>query len=443
MRSFCWGQGFWPNILPFLTGLTSFSLSFFGERPNSSSSLLIIGIWILFGLLCWFFERKGLFKVGKLGLIPVLVPCLLTSFIRPPFENDFYRYFFEGQVLMLGENPYLLSPLDLMDKLSFSKFFNIGYPSLSGVYPPLVVLIFGILGFGSFKLGLILFSLLNGLLIFWFMRIMDRTVPLQKGAVGLLVFFLMREMVFQFHFELLALIPFFLGLKEKNIYKRQFLLMLSFHIKLLALIPLLLELVENIWRKNIRMLFVSLLGLLLSFFLLIQTGFFKSSGLMAFSNNWFFAPGFLGWFWPLSKSFLTFAQAKGVSLSLALLWGSYFLWINRGEVFGRKGEGFLSRRVVVFTMVLFFYFSPVFNAWYALWPASLLMLRKDQGSNALLVLSPLCYLYFYSPTSWPLLTAANIVLHLPMVLYLVEESRLNSNHIQATQSSSYPDQRRA
>lgn len=431
------GYGASLHISLILSCIISLVSTFLYQEESSLCNFLIVSLWLGGSFLGWFLPKGT--SENQLGLLWVLLGGLLATFLavhfKVPFENDFYRYFFEGKAFALGHNPYLSSPEELAHKVPFDYFFSIGHPDLTGIYPPLTLFLFSLIGRFPFVWALSIFSLINGFLV-WVVinKILDIVSPGLKRVAGpVMTIYLMREMVFQHHFELWPVVFFFLGLLSFDRRLSLFYLFVSFHLKFIALIPLgLLSLRELLIKRNLLSFagYALMIGTSMAF--LNSLGFFDSRGLKAFSESWYFSPGLLGWLYPFLKSFLSFHLIK----IGAVLLGIFYLIL----VFMRRREEVLqnSMMFISLSMLTFFYISPVFNAWYALWPALLLMrMGKTLLGILCLSLSPLCYSYFIvGGESWFSLTTIHFIVHTPILISLWEELHLGSNHRKANQSAS-------
>ncbi len=444
------GRGLIFNLIPSFSVLMLFVASRLQDHTNGLFSLLIWGIsGLARGLWGHHLSQKNGHKNQILGILPFFFPLILfwgisllsgASLERTSFENDYYRYLFEGRAWRLGYEPYLHSPLELAEKVPFSGFFKIGHPELTGIYPPLTLIFFAGLSFFSFPSSLILLAFINSCLSLVFFRFLHREQEMKPYSF-ILIFFLLREMVFQLHFEIWPILAFTLALCHKNYLSRLFFYGLSFHLKFIALISFI---VEVFWPQCDqtpslkKRVFLLLSFLALSGFILWSSGIAQSDGLKAFSDKWYFAPGFLGWFYPFIHKFISFQGAKmisgGVAITLSLI--IVFKKIQRASL-----------PLHSFLLGVFFYFSPVYNAWYALWPglAILLVLKEQEGQISkkrcetlfswVLILSPLSYTFFISGLNWFVLVPTHFLLHLPLLIFLGKLYRLGSNHSLATQSA--------
>lgn len=74
---------------------------------------------------------------------------LLLLFAIPALSDDFYRFIWDGKLLINGINPYLFTPKELMQSADFQEIFvdknifeKLNSPQYYSVYPPLNQLIF-------------------------------------------------------------------------------------------------------------------------------------------------------------------------------------------------------------------------------------------------------------------------------------------------------------
>ena len=111
---------------------------------------------IAFGLAFWVYlmmlkkAKRGDINL-KTGILMGLTARFILIFALPSFSDDFYRFFFDGQLLVKGYNPYQLSPKDWIlmhgkEESVYLKslFDSMNSPGYFSVYPPLHQLFFSI-----------------------------------------------------------------------------------------------------------------------------------------------------------------------------------------------------------------------------------------------------------------------------------------------------------
>jgi hypothetical protein len=374
------GVGWGLNLLWIFLAVLFKGLMLLNQSSEGALENWMPNIYLLFSLIVPVFftflpmRIKSFFLSGRPGILTLFLSVLISFDLQPFFENDFFRYFWEGAVLREGFNPYQLAPLDLQGKVPFQYFYGIGYPELTGIYPPLTIILFSVLGVFGFEGGVFLLGLLSSYLIVKVYRdLEDRFIS--PHILFLVLFTLYRECVVHHHFELIAFYPFWMCLKGNKIGK--FLgAFFSFHLKFVGGVAGLL--LSN-WGQKL-FFGTAMLG---SLYLFHHLGLFQSSGFQAFQEKWLFAPGFINLLMGAGIPFL---------LSKKISWSVFLLIFICAMVLQRKGKEGVEPFLLVF--LSFFYFSPVYNAWYSLWPGLTLLFYGNRGGALYLVLSPLTYLYF-------------------------------------------------
>lgn len=390
------GKGLWLNGAWVSQALFNFLIHWVLD-PNLAQ-YFSVALFLLVGILFILYLPK--MKEESLGIFWLILGVFLNYGLLPFFENDFYRYFFEGKAILLGLNPYNNSPLSLQGEFSYPTFFSIGYPSLSSVYPPLALIFFGLFSFLPFKMTLFIFSLVNALLIYALINYLSNHKPFPKRFLPITLLFLQRELCLQYHFELWALFPFLVAIFSQKSWVRIFGFSLSFHLKFLGIIGLFFLALKRYFRETVIFFLVIFSSLTVFFILKIHL----SNGLIAFQEKWLFAPGFINIL--LNVFSLDFNQAKLMSAFCFILC-FYFMSKRRDPEIK-----------LLILIVCFFYFSPVYNAWYALWPGVLLLSFGFSSGAWYLALSPLCYAYFLVSSEY--LFSINLILHIPFYFFVKE-----------------------
>lgn len=143
-----------------LASLYLFAVSLTAFTPRLEFELLLIGVFIAFAVWCVFLSNMP--KIGFLLLVALLVRTVFFLAL-PSLSDDFYRFIWDGQLLLQGINPIgkvpSLMEVNLANDTTLLKGMNSrDYPS---VYPPLHQL--G-MAFGSLFTGFL--SQVNGMRIF-------------------------------------------------------------------------------------------------------------------------------------------------------------------------------------------------------------------------------------------------------------------------------------
>ncbi|NOY63474.1 MAG: hypothetical protein GXP10_10075 [Gammaproteobacteria bacterium] len=326
----------------------------------------------------------GLYKRGLLNSVAIN-PLFFTAgvvviacFSTPLFENDHYRYLWEGKLLLNGFNPYLYPPnAPELAHILFSEKAHIAFNTLTTIYPPLALIWFGLGGMLDFNSGMTLLMLLNGALVYLiFSRLKGKVTPWHL----VLVFpFLQKEYVQAIHIDLLAATFILIYLTtlttaaNTNLWRRSLMglvyISASFWTKILGivLLPFLFFSTPSTIRKKpvfIALLVITLLSLPL-FIVYISDG--NLSGFKSFSANWVWNPGFYSL---LTSLFDTPTEQARIYTFIG--YGLYLVAIAvlllrqlKDSKWSLKIDESWLYIYLIFAGLMFF--TPVYNPWYAIW----------------------------------------------------------------------------
>lgn len=391
------------NIIIFLWPLTCLALSalgiiFKGVGPYYEGGVYYILLSLFVLILSFFLHTKDHLKEFNLPLGAFLFGAVLVLFSEPLYENDHYRYLWEGNALFRGENPYLHPPNSkLLDHLKFIGRDHIGFDHLTTVYPPLGIIWFGLGGIFGLEVGLRVLMILNALLVYLcFIKLKDHTKPWM--LVALFPFFI-KEFIQAIHIDLLAAFFFLLFMMERkgNFQKRVVFVFLSIWTKVLgvAALPFLLFLELKNHKEFLKRIFPVLIAAIsLPLFLEWLVGLDNLLGVKEFSKDWVWNPGFYSL---LTRVFDLFdEEARKLTFQI---FGGYLFILGLyclKTIFKNKGE--LSKEFCFRLFYLIFaglmFFTPVYNGWYSIWfvfPALLLRLNTGVIYG---VLSAFCYTHY-------------------------------------------------
>ncbi|MBT3584044.1 MAG: hypothetical protein HN509_03990 [Halobacteriovoraceae bacterium] len=378
--------------------LTIISRIFYSSGPHYSGGISYIAFVLLGTAVLWWKNSKKPLMEFELHPAVFLFGLVVLLFGEPLFENDHYRYLWEGKVFLSGLNPYLNSPdSPLLGGLEFSMKSRIGFPQLSSIYPPLALSWFGLGGVLPFAIGLRLLMLLNGLLLFLFFRkIKSRVIPLH---LLWLVPLFQKEFIQAVHIDLLAFSFFFYYLMNSGRKLASVgLVLLSIWTKFLgiAAIPFLFFTQE---KKMIPLILAVPLSLLAAIYFGVEN-LENLTGALAFGADWVWNPGFytlltraIG-FDSGSARQITFSVYGLFLIILALL----ILVRLKRHKFQLKPQELDLYFYLIFGGLMFF--TPVYNGWYFIWfavPALLLRLKTGVLYG---VFSVFCYLSYGAADSW-------------------------------------------
>ena len=135
-------------LLPLLILIGFYSIAFHLKRSETLPLLLTFSSLFLL-LWLWFQNYRSLISIFILG---ALIRGLFL-FYTPELSQDFYRFIWDGNIQILGINPYLYTPDHLIEIIGFpnDKMLYKGMGSLSSSnfsnYPPLSQYLFKIMGY--------------------------------------------------------------------------------------------------------------------------------------------------------------------------------------------------------------------------------------------------------------------------------------------------------
>lgn len=400
------------SIEEFFWLLNSFILSLISFYSNDvENSYRLVPIYLLYLLvfvLLVFIENYFL-KKGEIREFPIkkrvfVLGCLFIFFSEPLFENDHFRYIWEGRTLWHGINPYLRPPESILN-IFFLKKESIAFPGLSTIYPPLSLFFFALVGWLPFKPALLLLMILNAFfvwkLLFWCWEVNNNRLFLLLSIP-----FLQKEFIQSVHIDLLAVV-FVLSLLIKNKKKENnvntflqlhlFGVMLAFYTKIISILLLPSLLMRTYIMKGTKKFIIQLLySWLFSLPLILLYGYLfynkNSSGVSRFSNDWLWCPGFYSFLVRFFK--ISDVEARYVAL-LCFVCVLLFVHIMAYLKIKKLDSRVMSSLAVV-TFSSLFFFSPVVNSWYFIWILPFAFYSNSQIAIYYVLLSQLAYLPHYN-----------------------------------------------
>jgi hypothetical protein len=252
------------KILPVISVVLYLALAYFVERQQIS---VLLGCWgILFG--CYFILIRQKEQVGQVIILGILFR-LIWLFATPALSDDFYRFAWDGRLLVNGHNPFLYIPADLMQmpelagKINAEELFqHLNSPNYYSVYPPLNQYFFGLASFisgNNLQLNVILLRVIILLAecgTLWLLHKLSKekntNINISFYALNPLV---IVELTGNLHFE--AVVIFFLVLTyylftiKTTLWKPALALASAICVKMLPLIFLPLIIKKIGWKKGI------------------------------------------------------------------------------------------------------------------------------------------------------------------------------------------------
>ncbi len=149
------------DILFFVLSALIYSyLFYFVNRENHLA--LFTGYTLLFGgLLGYWYYHKETSSLTKFVLLAIILR-FIPIFAVPALTDDFYRFIWDGILLLEGKNPYMYIPsafdTTTLSKLQLELLSNMNSPSYHSVYPPVCQGFFAIAAFignGSITMALL------------------------------------------------------------------------------------------------------------------------------------------------------------------------------------------------------------------------------------------------------------------------------------------------
>ncbi len=371
---------------------------FKGNGPNYQGGIYYIAYSLIFLFIVTVLQRKNFFESFKLSPFVFALGVIFILFSSPLYENDHYRYLWEGNALFRGENPYINSPgSKALQHLIYSGKEFISYPHLTTVYPPLAIIWFGIAGIFGISIGTKVLMVMNAMLVFFcFKKLATITKPWMIVAVFPI---LIKEYIQAVHIDLLAAVFFLLYmLEKKNKFSRNLIfIFLSIWIKVLAIagLPFLLFQDEKGIKRNlINILPIFCIAASLPLFLSWSIGIDKLIGVKEFTTDWVWNPGFYSILTRVLNLFDDVARSTTIYAYLAYLAVLTLICLKKLM----NNNWYLDKkfRLIMFYLIFsgLMFFTPVYNGWYAIWflfPAMLLNLKSGLFYG---IFSVFCYTHY-------------------------------------------------
>lgn len=341
---------------------------------------LVLSIW----------KKVGQEKIhpSKTAIFSFAVLMRLPSFFAAPiYEDDYFRFLWDGWNFVTKGSPYLGPPENFFDnpgdsELLQSVLYQVNYPEVPTIYPPICQLFFAIAAFfGPLQLWALrlVFLLVELSILALFCKIATPQKFLLLAWCPLLVF----ENCFQVHPDFLGasfLVLAFYYRQQQSALATGIFSALALGIKVTAL-PALPFLLWPLRKKGLLGFFLTLALMYAPF--LIQGSRADFDGLLVFSREWEFNASL----YALGSTFLPASLTK--LIMLVLFSTVFFLtWIH-WQRNGSNQNTIPSLLVIVYGVL--FLVSPVVNPWYLLWIVPFVCLNPRAWSIAALALVSLSY----------------------------------------------------
>ncbi len=408
--------------------------SFFASQPKPSATTMVVSLLVagaVYLATVYFAAVRKCVAATFFILAIALASRAIVLFSPILFDDDIYRYIWDGKVLVHGFNPFVYPPqADELAGLRDVHWAQIGYPEVRTIYPPGSQLLFALsrlLGLGSvlgLKSFLMLFDIANIVLILKLLARFGR--PRTLAIVYAWSPLAIKEFQNSGHLEpamifFLLLAFYFWTRSRPNLVWAG----LSFGAALLVkFVPVLL--LPAAWRHGRWKSLVCAGGLVAVLYLpFAGAGKLLFSGACVYSQYWTFNYGLFAILLAAQERLLpgyAIASMPPARLLSALLIVGYAIYA--GATFDTRDRSALprtARNVLAVCLLL----MPVLDPWYVCWLLPFLCFAPSAGLLALTVTCNLSYLYYVQATFPVWIPIAEYV---PVFLLLVVEFLRRRKH---------------
>jgi hypothetical protein len=374
-------------------------------RAAVPSAIAVMMVWGV--AVTWLPKPSG-------GAIQVVVAAVMVRIVLlaadPSLSDDVFRYLWEGRAALEGGNPYLHAPSDAVwaawgpDPIRDA----VNHPDVPAVYPPLALLLFGLLG--TLFYGPVIMQLAAGLadagIAFVLARILKRRgrslAPAWLYALHPLG---VVESAGSAHVESIAILAMVLAIDAWD--RRASGVGWAFLGSMLKLLPAVL--IPRLWRRQPWLVVMGLVVAALSVVPFLDAGPAMFSGLEIYARQWSFG----GILFPL----------------LDLLFGAHARWVALGigalVVLRAMRVHWAPERIALWAGGAFVMLSPTVHPWYVLWAWVPALLCGVRAWTVLATLMPLSYValmsYEPSTSTWDAPWWPAVVMAVPFLVALCWE----------------------
>ena len=393
------------NFIWVLNSIVIFVISWLiHDLKLSSGPYIAYNLFYILLILLW---RKKI-ELESIRAKSFIIGVLFLIFSPVIFENDFYRYIWEGKVLLNGHNPYELSPSDpILENIIYQDKNKVAFSDLPTIYPPLSLLLFSVVSSFSHNtfIPLALLGLLNAFIIFGLIGLLVKS-KVKAYQLVLLFPLLGKEFINSVHIDLFSAF-FVFCILFKNLLKDRLnpkieliLILMSFLSKVIGLFYLytwLLKNYKNLGRNKITFLLLSCLLIVFSYSLYIFN-LPSNNGSAVFIKHWVWNAGIFSYFWRLGINLVT---ARNISFFLFTIVSLFIVGFGIKRCNLKKNHSICLELVLLFYLCLCF-MMPTYNAWYAIWFAVPALLTKNKWGVLYSSFSFFSYTYYYDEALVPL-----------------------------------------
>ena len=380
---------FW-GLLSFLLYAVLAVLSRRGEPvPLLGFYAMLGGAWLVLGA-CYFSIKK----VGaKPSLRSILVWAVLFRLLgvaaEPIYENDYYRFLWDGRVFAVTGNPYQVPPVDFFDDPEVQDEFSeilmkVNYPEVPTIYGPVLEYVFLLsyrLGPGNLTVLKLLFLLADLILLGLMAGLTSRRNFMLYAWCPLLVF----ETSFNAHPDIVGiclLVAAYACYKKRRLNLTMVWCGAAAAVKIIALPAVAFFILQKGWLRRACVFGLTVAVLYAPF--LLQGSSADWEGLRVFGKYWEFNSAL----YAILKWMLNPAVAR---IGGMIIFAAIFYWLLRRYWISKDSEPPLD---IVFG--LFFLASPVINPWYLQWLLPFAAMRPRFWSVTALAVVSLSYVTGYN-----------------------------------------------
>lgn len=293
-------------------------------------------------------------------------------FALPVYEDDYFRFLWDGYVFSSQGSPYGSPPQDFYFSDSLSQahqdvLWEINYPELPTIYGPVIEVVFLIshwLAPMNLSVLKVLFVVFECLMLGLLAPLVSRKILLALSWLPLLVF----ETSFQAHPDIIGITfltaATFCHLRRKPLLAMIF-LGLAFSVKIFALLAFPFFLKRQLWWQGSAIFTLTVITSYAYFFL--YAGDLGTTSLGAMAIDWEYNSGP----YALLATLVHPVYARLTCLGIFAI--AYGIIIVKYWLSGHQGKSPPLPLAAIYG--LFFFLSPVINPWYLLWLAPFMALH--------------------------------------------------------------------
>lgn len=352
-------------------------------------------------------ESRVLFWIILISILARLL-YVPSQFIQ---ETDPYRYVWDGQTVLAGENPYRHSPKEVLESGGTPISQNadgqkvaarINHPGIKTIYPPMAQLIFllsqlgGAWGFGGFKVLLFLSEMGTLALLAALLRLTAK--PLEWIILYGWSPLVLKEFSNSLHVDAFAVLflsaALYTHFKNRTIWTFA-LLALATLVKLFAIFLVIPYAVYS-WQKSRKALTVGLavyFGLVLLFYApFMNAGSALFEGLGRFALDWRVNEGLFGVIRWVSRRLISFDLPLANQVARTFAMGGILILTLGASLWAKqKATALALSQAWLAVLSALFFLSPAANPWYFTWFLPLLLITPVRS---FVLFSGLVFIYY-------------------------------------------------